>query len=120
VSDRTDPLSAALSCVRRLSDEGLDQLAHAIAEERERRHKDRMERARWRGTRLFVGTGRLRAKTCLVDPPAGGPLSGFSGYYPTRCGKNGYGVSAEPAVTCPECIAAGAEEAIRGSLGGAP
>jgi hypothetical protein len=47
-----DPLSAALSCVRRLSDEGLVQLEAEIANERERRHEEAIVRAAW----LVVGS----------------------------------------------------------------
>lgn len=115
MSNRTDPLSAALAAVRRLSDLGLEQLAHEVSEERGRRYKHRLDTARWRGTRLFSRPGRLKRETCLVWPLEGGSLSGFSGYYPTRCGQNGYGVHPEPAkITCKACLAAGAEDAIRG------
>jgi hypothetical protein len=116
VSDRTtDPLSLAMACVRRLSDDGLDHLARHIAEEREGRYKHRLETARWRGTRLFSRSGKLTGAICLVWPPNGGSLSGFSGYWPTRCGGNGYGVHPEPSkITCKACLAAGAEDAIRG------
>lgn len=112
MSERTDPLSAALRALRSLSDEALECVGRAMSEERERRHKERLDRARWLGTRLFVRAGRLRNKTCLVWPLGGGR---FSGYYPTRCGKNGYGASPESGITCPECLAAGAEDAIRGA-----
>jgi hypothetical protein len=108
VTDRSDPLSTALSCVRKLSDEGLDQLGRLMAEERERRHKHRLDTARWRGSRTFDGRGRLRNKTCLVLPGSRSP-AGFTGYYLTWCGEHGYGVHPEPeAITCKACLAQGA------------
>lgn len=45
--DRSDPLSTALACVRRLSDEGLESLWEAINEEQEARERRDSLAARW-------------------------------------------------------------------------
>ena len=112
MSDRSDPLSTAMACVRRLSDYGLDAVARLIAEERDGRHRERLARARWKGTRLFTRRpGRLRAQVCLVVGTQA-PL-GLTGYYPTACGEQGYGVHPEPeAITCKACLAAGAADLV--------
>jgi hypothetical protein len=63
MTDRSDPLSTALACVRRLSDEGLDHLERSMAEERSRRCLDRLMAAHDRGELLvqpagFLGRGK--------------------------------------------------------------
>jgi len=47
VTERFDPLSRALECVRRLSDEGLLVLADALTNEHTARYDDARMKARW-------------------------------------------------------------------------
>jgi len=109
--ERSDPLSTALACVRRLSDEGMDAVVRLIGDEREARQRDRLAQARWKGTRMFSRPGRLRAQVCLVVGSYGS--LGLTGYFSTACGGHGYGVHPEPAeITCRACLDAGAAQTV--------
>lgn len=113
MSDRTDPLSAALHAIPRLSDEALEALDNAVSAEQRRRRDEDFDSARWytatvgiRGYRDHVFPEQVvkLVRECNADRS---PTAARYGRVLALCGRSmlsPYSARPEGEPDCPACL----------------
>jgi hypothetical protein len=107
VTDRSDPLSTALACVRRLSDEGLRDLARAVHDEESARYHALRAEARWYTAGAGINGYRRHALGTLATDHVRRQIIARErlGPFSALCGQRCTSAEPEGEVDCPNCLA---------------